>query len=216
MATVHLIDDDPARRMVLARRLQAAGHAVRTYGATGEYLASEASDDPGCLLLALHRTAASGLPLQATLRQHPRHARPVVYLSLAAEARDRAPAVHAGARQFLVHPVADDVLLVAVADAIAQDAAQRAERERAHEGVRTERASSMAVCPDIGIGVGAHGDKADRARLMARLGVRSLSALRRLLAEAGPPDEPPEQAMDLLPPASAGRADAAPTGGLPT
>ena len=40
VSTVFLIDDDPSARRGLARLIQAAGHAVATFGSAREFLAS--------------------------------------------------------------------------------------------------------------------------------------------------------------------------------
>jgi FixJ family two-component response regulator len=205
MATVHLIDDDAALRTALARMLAAAGYTVRTYAAAGDYLVPDPDDDPGCLLLDLHLPGIDGLQLQAALRRHPGYERPIVFLSGSADVPSSVQAMRAGACEFLVKPVEREVLLAAMKDAVGRDAAMRARRARtrlAHEhiaslGPRERRVLDGIVAGRLhkqlaaDIGVSERTIKVDRARVMQRLGVRTLPALVRLLVET---DESPATA----------------------
>jgi FixJ family two-component response regulator len=199
MATVHLIDDDDALRTALARMLAAAGYTVRTYAAAGDYLVPDPDPDPGCLLLDLHLPGVDGLQLQAALRRHPDYERPIVFLSGSADVSSSVQAMRAGACEFLVKPVEGEVLLAAVQDAVGRDARARALRARtrlAHEHIASLAPRERRVLDGIvagrlhkqlaaDIGVSERTIKVDRARVMQRLGVRTLPALVRLLVETG-------------------------------
>jgi FixJ family two-component response regulator len=199
MATVHLIEDDDALRTALARMLAAAGYTVRTYAAAGDYLVPDPDDDPGCLLLDLHLPGIDGLQLQAALRRHPGYERPIVFLSGSADVPSSVQAMRAGACEFLVKPVEREVLLAAVQDAVGRDAATRARRaltRLAREHIASLAPRERRVLAGIvagrlhkqlaaDIGVSERTIKVDRARVMRRLGVRTLPALVRLLVETG-------------------------------
>jgi FixJ family two-component response regulator len=195
MACVHLIDDDATLRTALARLLAAAGYAVHTYAAAGDYLVPEPDDTPGCLLLDLHLPGVDGLQLQAALHRHPAYERPIVFLSGSADVPSCVQAMRAGACEFLVKPVGRDVLLAAVQAAVARDATSRERRERAGrfaslaprerrvlDGIVAGRPHKQLAAD---IGVSERTIKVDRARVMERLGVRTLPALVRLMVEAG-------------------------------
>lgn len=198
MATVHLIDDDDSLRIALARLLKAAGYTVRPYATAGDYLVPEPDDDAGCLLLDLQLPGIDGLQLQAALRRHPAYDRPVVFLSGTADVPTSVQAMRAGACEFLTKPIDGDVLLAAVAAAVTRDARLREERRRtrlAREriealGPRERRVLDGVIAGRLhkqlaaDIGVCERTIKVDRARVMERLGVRTLPALVRLMLDA--------------------------------
>ena len=201
MAIVHLVDDERSVRTALARQLRAAGYEVRTYAAADDYLLGEPHDAPGCLLLDLQLPGASGLELQAALRAHPGHEHPVVFVSGAADVPSSVRAMRAGACEFLTKPVDDERLLAAVQEALARDAARREQRARVglarqHLASLGERERQVLAGIAAGrlhkqmaadLGVSERTIKSDRARVMGRMGVRTLTALLRLLAESGEP-----------------------------
>jgi FixJ family two-component response regulator len=193
MATVHLIDDDQPVRTALARLLAAAGYTVRTYAAAGDYLVPEPDDTPGCLLLDLHLPGVDGLQLQAALHWHPAYERPIVFMSGSADVPSSVQAMRAGACEFLTKPVGKEVLLAAVQAAVARDTQTRERRERERrfaslaprerrvlDGIVAGRPHKQLAAD---IGVSERTIKVDRARVMERLGVRTLPALVRLMAE---------------------------------
>ncbi len=203
MATVHLIDDDASLRAALGRLLAAAGYEVRSYAAAGDYLVPDPDEEPGCLLLDVLMPGTSGLELQAALRRHPAHERPIVFLSGAADVPASVQAMRAGAREFLTKPVDGDTLLAAIKDAVEYDSVLRAQRKRvrcarAQIGSLSERerkvldgivagkmnkqiAADLAVCERT--------VKGDRASIMRHLGVRSLLDLLKRVIEANHTEE---------------------------
>lgn len=199
MATVHLIDDDGVCRAALGRVLGAAGYDVRTYAAAGDYLVPDPDGAPGCLVLDLHLPGVDGLELQAALRRHPGYDRPIIFLSGTADVKASVRAMHAGARDFLVKPVDESVLLAAVRDAVESDAQERelqaqAQQARARIASLSEREKKVLQSIASGLlhkqiaselGVSERTVKADRARIKRRLGVESLAALLKLLIDAG-------------------------------
>ena len=201
MAVVHLVDDDRSVRTALARLLRAAGYEVRTYAAADDYLLGAPHDAPGCLLLDLRLPGASGLELQAALHGHPAHEHPIVFLSGVADVPSSVQAMRAGACEFPTKPVDGQRLLAAVQDAVARDAARRERRARVrlarqHLASLGERERQVLAGIAAGrlhkqmaadLGVSERTIKSDRARVMGRMGVRTLPALLRLLAESGEP-----------------------------
>ena len=199
---VHVIDDDAGLRSALQRLLQTEGFSVATYAAAGDYLLPPPTSEPGCLLLDLYLPGCSGLDLQAALRHHPDYAHPIVFLSGEADIAVSVQAMRAGACEFLTKPVDSDVLLAAVHSAVDRDIAQRAERasrEQAQAGLASLGRRERQVLQGIAagrrhkqlaaeLGVSERTIKLDRARIMARLGVRTLPALLRTLmvAETAP------------------------------
>lgn len=189
--TIHIIDNDAAARAALQRLLASAGYATRCYAAAGDYLLPPADDAPGCLLLDVQLPGFSGLDLQEALPRHPGYEHPIVFLSGADDIKASVRAMRGGAREFLTKPVDHDVLLAAVDDAIRHDVRQRlarreAEQARARiatlgqrehlvlEGIAAGRLHKQLAAD---LGVSERTIKADRARIMRRLGVDTLPAL---------------------------------------
>lgn len=189
--TIHIIDDDAAVRAALQRLLAGAGYATRCYAAAGDYLLPPAEDAPGCLLLDVQLPGFSGLDLQEALPRHPGYEHPIVFLSGADDIKASVRAMRGGAREFLTKPVEHDVLLAAVDDAIRHDvrlrlARRAAEQARARiatlgqrehlvlEGIAAGRLHKQLAAD---LGVSERTIKADRARIMRRLGVDTLPAL---------------------------------------
>ena len=106
--------------------------------------------------------------------------------------------MRAGAREFLTKPVPEEVLLSAVGDAIAFDVKERnarAESDEARERLASLGAREREVLQGITagrrhkqlaaeLGVSERTIKLDRARIMSRMGVRTLPALLRTLIVA--------------------------------
>lgn len=189
--TVHIIEDDAAVRGELREVLAAAGFTIRCYAAAGDYLLPAADETPGCLLVDVQLPGFNGLDLQEALPRHPGYEHPIVFLSGSDDVRASVRAMRAGAREFLVKPVAPDVLLSAVEDAIAYDDRARSVRReteqararlaalgtREHlvlEGIAAGRLHKQLAAD---LGVSERTIKADRARIMRTLGVDTLPAL---------------------------------------
>jgi FixJ family two-component response regulator len=125
---VHVVEDDRACRESTARFLRLAGHHVRTYGTSTEFLDAPASG-PGCAVLDLQLPGASGLDVQRALarREDPL---PVVFLTGRSEIPQSVEAMKQGAVDFLLKTADGSELLAAVSRAIMRDAADREERSR--------------------------------------------------------------------------------------
>ncbi|QQS53557.1 MAG: response regulator transcription factor [Candidatus Competibacteraceae bacterium] len=190
---IHVVDDDESLRTALLRLLGAAGFEVRGYASTGDFLLHPLPDRPGCLLLDLRLPGPSGLELQAAL---PRHGvrLPVIFLTGHADVAASVRAMKAGAVDFLTKPVERDALFEALQCALTRDTAQRAARAEA----KRLRATFAALTPRErqvfdglvagwlnkqiadDLGISERTVKAQRAQLMAKLGVGSAAELGQL------------------------------------
>ena len=121
---VHVVDDDASWRTSVARLLGAVGYRVEQYESAEQFLETADVESPGCVLLDLRMPGLSGLQLQQRLAEM-RHALPVVFLSGHGDIPSSVLAMKAGAQDFLTKPVATDVLLGAVEQAIARDRENR-------------------------------------------------------------------------------------------
>lgn len=126
---VHVVDDDELARKGTARLLAAAGHDVRTYANAQEFLNAVDPDAPGCVILDVRMPDLSGLELQVALTERA-VTNPIVFMTAHAQVPDSVRAIQRGAVDFLVKPVDGNILLAAVARALAQDATARVARAR--------------------------------------------------------------------------------------
>jgi FixJ family two-component response regulator len=124
---VHIVDDDASWRKSVARLLSAAGYRVELYASAEIFLRTADTDAPGCILLDLRMPGLTGLQLQQRVSEL-RHALPIVFLSGHGDIPTSVLAIKAGAEDFLTKPVAAEVLLGAVEQAIAREREERARR----------------------------------------------------------------------------------------
>ena len=190
-ATILVVHGDLARRDAVASLLEAAGHAVETFGAAHAFLAAAGSIQRGCAVIDLHLAGMGGLALQAELSKAGRTL-PLVFVTGVGTMVDAVEAMKGGAVDVLLDGQADVALLDAIARALARDT--EAEERRAALAALSPR--ERQVCERVAWGmlnkqIAAEFDiseavvKQHRARGMKRLGVQSSAELARLLERAG-------------------------------
>lgn len=131
-AIVHVVDDDESWRKSVARLLSAAGYRAELYDSAESFIAAPQLDAPGCILLDVRMPGLSGLQLQQRLASTQRGL-PIVFLSGHADIPITVQAVKAGAQDLLTKPVAGEVLLEAVAQAVARDVERCEQRARSDD-----------------------------------------------------------------------------------
>lgn len=197
---VALIDDDASVRRALVRRLRTAGHAVEAFAAPQEFLEHRAQLRLGCVVTDLQMPGMSGLDLQAALADAGVDA-PFVFISGHGDVTTGVAAMRAGAVHFLQKPFSDAEILAAIGEALAL-AAERAAARSARDAAAQARASLTPRERDVfalvveglrnkiiadRLGVTEKTVKVHRARVMDKMGARSLADLVRIAAElAGP------------------------------
>ncbi|WP_063684847.1 response regulator transcription factor [Bradyrhizobium stylosanthis] len=127
---VHVVDDDASFRTAIERRLKLAGYDVATY-ASAQDLLDAAPDDtrPGCILLDVRIPGLSGPELQSRLIAAGSNL-PIIFLTGHADTPTTVQAIKAGAEDFLTKPVSSELLLDAIARALARQDAARSQRGR--------------------------------------------------------------------------------------
>ena len=202
---VHVIDDDDAVRRAIALLLRAADLDVVVHASALAFLDALAAGREmpiGCVLTDVRMPEMDGLALLRRLRQAGCGA-PVVVMTAHGDIATAVQAMKAGAADFIEKPFDDEVLLTSIRTASAAGAAPDQDTDgmpdngHAHAGARLaalsarEREvldllvagkSNKMVAQDLGLSprtVEVH-----RARLMARLGVRSFAEAVRLAVQA--------------------------------
>jgi FixJ family two-component response regulator len=187
---VHVVDDDTSYRVALGRLLRASGLEPRLYASAAEYLAGDDSEGPACLLLDLRMPGLTGLDLHSALRARS-SVRPVVFLSGHSDIPTTVRAIREGAVDFLTKPVDSETLLRSIDLALQLDAERMRDR-RATDAVaaryRTLTARERQVMAGVVTGrlnkqiayaldTAERTVKTHRARVMAKMGVRSVPDL---------------------------------------
>jgi len=193
---VHIVEDDPSMRRSLARVVATGGHAADTFESAEDFLARHDPSVPGCALVDLGLPGRDGFAVQQALGAC---ARPVVFLTGTGSIPACARAMKAGAVDFLTKPVEADTLLAALGTALAADAAGRAARadhasaeqrlssltprEREVLGHVVEGRLNKQIAYELGTAIKTV--KVHRGRMMAKMGVRSVAELVRIVHDLG-------------------------------
>jgi FixJ family two-component response regulator len=198
LATIFIVDDDADVCRAMSRLLRAAGYATQTFCSTSEFLAQYDPDPPGCILLDLTMPEHDGLEVQAMLASAGSK-RPVIFLTGNGSIPATVAAIRAGAINLLTKPVTEPRLFEAVDEALRLDARQRNAGRR--HMVLKERLDSLTprerqvleqvirgrlnkqVAGDLG--TVEKTIKVHRARVMKKMGARSLAELVQLATTVG-------------------------------
>lgn len=201
---VYLVDDDPSVLRAVKRLLTADGFDTRAYSDPAQFLAEHNPAAPGCILLDMALPGISGIDIQSRLAAAP-HQQPVIFISGESDVPATITALKGGAVDFLLKPFDESVLLTAVRAAIARDAVAR--EEDAEAGDITARLNGLtprerAVFARVIAGrlnkqiaadlhIVEKTVKVHRARVMKKMGARSLAELVRLAYKYSLADDEP-------------------------
>ena len=129
-STVFVVDDDASMREALKNLLRSMGLNVETFGSAKEFLSSQRSKTPGCLVLDVRLPGLSGLDLQRQLADANIQI-PIIFITAHGDIQMSVRAMKAGAVEFLTKPFRDQDLLDAVQQAVDRDRATRVQRAQA-------------------------------------------------------------------------------------
>jgi FixJ family two-component response regulator len=200
---VRVVDDDRSFLVSVERLLRAAGYAVRTFASAAEFLA-DTSTAEGCVIADLRMPAMDGLELQQAVTRGV-NALPVVFLTGEGDIRTTVQAMREGAEDFLTKTAPKEALFEAIERALARDTRQRADRART-QALRAR--FEMLTRRDIEVlrrvvdgrlnkqiagelGISERTVKLHRTAITAKLQVRSVAELTRLVQSAGLFDDYP-------------------------
>ena len=191
--TVFIIDDDPGVLKALSRLLRAADYETRIFASPRAFLASHDPSLPGCAVVDVAMPDVDGLALQRVLAAAG-IGRPIIFISGKGDVPTSVQAMKAGAIDFLTKPVSGDDLVAAIARARQAEAgARRIRSERAviEAGLakltpREREVLDYVVAGQLNkqiageLGTVEKTIKVHRARMMHKLGVRTVQDLVRL------------------------------------
>jgi FixJ family two-component response regulator len=189
-----IIDDDPRMRRAVSRLLGSYGYMVKVFASANEFLAQELPSGPACLILDLKMPEISGLDVQRVLAQSENDL-PIIFVSGQADVISSVRAMKAGAIDFLTKPFDEKDLISAVR--LALDRSQKTREERValkqdREAFEKLTPRERDVCVRIArgllnkqvgyeLGTTEKTVKAQRARVMQKLGAESLADVVRLV-----------------------------------
>ena len=195
---VCVIDDHAGVRRSLARLLRSSGHTVIEHGSAAEFLAGQQPEGVGCIVLDVNMPDMSGPQLQALLADQG-VLLAIVFLTADLDLLTGIRAMKAGAIDYLLKPVEDDVLLAAIDRGLAWSAARHAERRqlrsldsrlqalsaREYEVMRHVIAGFLNKQIALHLGIAEKTVKVHRGQVMRKLELGSVAELVRLCAAVG-------------------------------
>jgi two-component system, LuxR family, response regulator FixJ len=192
--TVFVVDDEEPVGDAIAMLLGTVGLPTRVYRDARVFLEEYRPEQPGCLLLDVRMPRMSGLELQQALAAR-NVALPIIFITGHGDVPMAVEAMRAGAMDFLQKPFNDEELIRRVHKALEEDAQARELLQRHEEVARrwaelTPREQEIAQRIADGqankvvaaeLDISARTVELHRARILQKMGVRSVAQLVRML-----------------------------------
>jgi FixJ family two-component response regulator len=196
-ATVYLVEDDDAGRDSLQMVLESVGHKVASYSRADAFLEAYSPEMAGCMVLDIRMPGMNGMELQRQLNAR-NSILPIIFVTGHGDVPMAVDAMQRGAVDFVQKPYREEELLGKIQQAITADVENRADLE-AKDKIRAkltdltpretqvmelmiEGKANKVIAYDLDISqrtVEIH-----RARVMEKMGVRSLAHLVRMVMAA--------------------------------
>jgi FixJ family two-component response regulator len=191
---VFVVDDDASMRRSLERLLRSYGYRVESFASAQAFLERAPAQETACLVLDLRMPGVDGLELQAALAARGDDL-PLIFVSGHGDVPSSVRAMKAGALDFLTKPFDDSLLHAAVERALdlhAEVRASKAGLEALRARFVTLTPREREVCEQVAdgwmnkqvadrLGTSEKTIKVHRARVMEKLGVRSIAELVRIV-----------------------------------
>jgi FixJ family two-component response regulator len=196
--SIAVVDDDPEVLRSLARLFRFHGLHAHTYASAEALLDEAAQLRPACVVADVALPGLDGLQLQSALHEAG-FAFPIVFVTAADDVRASVEAMRHGAVDFIQKPFADNELIEAVERALALGRTETASRESAEAfqhrlALLTTRERDVLAHVVNGLmnkqiaaqlKIAEKTVKIHRARIMHKMGVRSVVELARLVERFG-------------------------------
>ncbi len=191
--TVFIVDDDEGVREGLSLLLETVGQPCELYGSAIEFLEAYDPSKRGCLVLDIRMPRMSGLDLQEKLKERG-SLLPIIFITGHGDIPMAVDAMRRGARNFIRKPIREQDLLDGITEALEygagkhevlldhQDLLERISSltERESEIFHRVAAGDRSKVIGIDLGISERTVETHRARVMRKLGVRTLAQLVRI------------------------------------
>jgi FixJ family two-component response regulator len=195
---VFVVDDDKAVRKSLERLIKSVGLTVQTFSSAREFLESDSSDGPSCLVLDVRMPGLSGIDLQKELDKIGYNI-PIIFITGYGDIPMSVRTMKRGAIDFLTKPINDQDLLDAIHRAIEKDKQTRREQDEIRTTQkrvdlltpREREVFSLVVTGMLNkqiaydLGLSEKTVKVHRSRVMDKMQADSLAELVRLAYKVG-------------------------------
>jgi len=196
--SVSVVDDDRSVLDAVSRVLRSVGYGVRTFVSGEHFLAEPERAEPGCVLLDLWMPGMTGLEVQQALVRT-RNPLSVIFITAHGDVPSSVRAMKSGAVDFLTKPFDSSELIAAVESALTRSRALRTARtelesisalyehltprEREVLGELLQGKRNKQIAADLG--AAEKTIKVHRARVLQKMGVRSIAELASRIERAG-------------------------------
>jgi FixJ family two-component response regulator len=194
--TIVVIDDDVDFRDSLGCLLRSVGLNAKLFASVSDFLKSEPTEGPCCLILDVRLPGQSGLEFQRELAAAGREL-PIIFITGHGDIPMSVQAMKSGAIEFFTKPIRDQDLLDAIEAGLTRDRARR-ENESALVDLRKRFATlsprerevviqvargrlNKQIAGDIGIAQGTV--KVHRSKAMRKMNARSLLEFGQMVAK---------------------------------
>jgi RNA polymerase sigma factor (sigma-70 family) len=195
--TVHIVDDDAAVRDSLALLLSLRGYRTAVFASAEDFLGALQPGWSGCILADIRMPGMSGLEMQRELSRR-EVAMPVVVLTAHGDVGSARAAFKADAVDFLEKPFDDEALLSAIESAYGRERSRlgdtevRAEHDRVLQALTPREREVLELVTqglhnrEVGerLAISPRTVEVHKARVMAKLGARTLGELMRITRAA--------------------------------
>lgn len=193
---IHVVDDDEAMRDSMTWLLEGEGYAVATYASGEHFLAAYRPQLRGCLVLDVRMPDMSGLELYERLIDAG-SVLPVIFVTGHGDVPMAVAALQRGACDFIEKPFHNEDLLSRIQRALEVDEARSARRQRDDQIVhrleqltqREREVMDLVVAGKLNkqiadeLEISMKTVEAHRARVMDKMGVRTLAELVRAVLQ---------------------------------
>lgn len=198
---VYIVDDDGAVRDALGMLMKSVGLECETHESAADFLESYDASRPSCLVADIRMPGMSGLELQQELQSR-RSEIPILFITGHGDVPMAVNAMKSGAMDFIQKPFRDQDLLDRIHRALHSDQDRRESSEEVAEireridklTPREKEVMEMVIQGHankviaLDLGVSQRTVELHRARVMHKMGVRSLADLVRIAGKVNQAD----------------------------